>query len=124
MNLRGTYPVKERVVILSSGLYLFHYFSGNLHPVCCGLVMDPTPKFRNLIEWVIGTVGRDEYVCIEEVEHLLSTSHSHSVDQGVYVAGFYSEYLSGFRVGEKSFCERILDKSQKRVSEIGRASCR
>jgi len=54
--------------------------------------MNPILKLWNLINWIIITVGSNEHICVEEVEHLLATPHSGHVDQGVHVAGLDSEY--------------------------------
>ena len=64
------HPIEEWVVFLSVE-HFFQDFLRQFDIPNCSLMDDPGPEFRDLLQRVVRVAGRNQHVCVEQMQHFL-----------------------------------------------------
>ena len=98
-SLMRTYPRIKRIVGLVPIQNLLEDFQWKLNRPGLCLVLNPRPKFRNLVNRVVGVAGCNQYIRIEEEEHGRLARSSNGGKQWFNVPSLDAQDARSSRVG-------------------------
>jgi len=107
--------MSTKLLLLAPRENLFHNFERKFDPPVGCLVIDPFPKLRHHVKWVVNVTGGDENMRVEKVKRF--SARRSDREDCFYAPRPYAEDSACFGICDCSFIQRSADEPQKRMAQ-------